>query len=39
MRSSLTKKCKTMCHSLSLPEVEPVNVFLERLTLGRQEAE
>lgn len=34
MGSSLIKKCKTMCHSLSLSEVEPVNIFL-----GRQEAE
>lgn len=39
MGSSLIKKCKTMCHSLSLLEVEPVNIFLEKLTLGRQEAE
>lgn len=28
-----------MCHSLSLPEVQPVNIFLGKLTLGRQEAE
>lgn len=39
MGSSLIKKCKTMCHSLSLSEVEPVNIFLGKLTLGRQEAE
>lgn len=37
MGSSLINK--TMCHSLSLPEVEPVNIFLGKLTLGRQEAE
>lgn len=37
MSLSLIKKCKTICHSLSLPEVEPVNIFLEMLTLGRKE--
>lgn len=38
MSLSLIKKCKTMCHSLSLPEVEPVSIFLEKLTPGRKEA-
>lgn len=37
MSLSLIKKCKTVCHSLSLLEVEPVNVFLEMLILGRKE--